>query len=516
MGEWANGRMIRPYQCIIMNVIYDYIVVGGGTSGVIVAVRLAQAGATVCMIEAGPSGEHDPRILNYRQWSSLLGTEYDYDYPIEPQPHGNSTIRHSRARVLGGCSSHNSVIAIRASDLDMRTWERRGAAGWGPAGTRPFFERVFEQVHTELTPPINACAVDFMRAAAEAGYPQIDVQNYGFGAGAAWLPLNVRGETRQSSAVAYLFEPGPPAGLTVLSETQVYRVLINDAGEATGVATSRGPIGAAREVILCAGAFDSPRLLMLSGIGPHAHLRSVGLPMKVDLPAVGAHLQDHIETLVMWEASRSVPKASSQHWANGLFARTSAAAEDFDTMMHFGTERYYVDFAAIGYAVEQAEHVFCLTPNVARPQSAGLVRLRSAEPSDPPLIDPRYFSDAEGYDERVLVEGIRIARRIAEQPALKGWVGRELAPGPALQSDAELGRYARLVSNTVYHPAGSCRMGAADDRDAVVDPALRVRGVGRLRVADASIFPTMIGVNLCMTVMMIGEKCADIIMASSS
>jgi choline oxidase len=496
---------------MMMNAVYDYIVVGGGTSGVVVAVRLAQAGASVCMIEAGPTGERDERILNYRQWSSLLGTEYDYDYTIEPQARGNSTIRHSRARVLGGCSSHNSVIAIRASDLDMRSWERRGAAGWGPAGTRPFFERVYGQVNIELTPPINACAVDFMRAAGEAGYPTIDIQSYGFGEGAGWLPLNVRGETRQSSAVAYLFEPGPPAGLTVLSETQVYRIVLNDAGEATGVETSRGLISAAREVILCAGAFDSPRLLMLSGIGPAEHLRSLGLPVHADLPAVGAHLEDHIETLVMWEASRPVPTESTQHWANGLFARTSAA-EDFDTMMHFGTERYYVDFAAIGYAVEEAEHVFCLTPNVARPRSAGLVRLRSSDPSDPPLIDPRYFSDPEGYDERVLVEGIRIARQIAAQPALKGWVGRELAPGPAIQSDAELGRYARLASNTVYHPAGTCRMGAADDNDAVVDPALRVRGVGRLRVADASVFPSMIGVNLCMTVMMIGEKCADLVL----
>jgi choline oxidase len=140
------------------------------------------------------------------------------------------------------------------------------------------------------------------------------------------------------------------------------------------------------------------------------------------------------------------------------------------------------------------------------------VRLRSADPAAPPLIDPRYFTDAEGYDERLLVEGIRLARRIAEQPALAPWYGREVAPGPGLQSDEELGRYVRLTSNTVYHPAGSCRMGAGDDGDAVVDPQLRVRGVGRLRVADASVFPSMIGVNLCMTVMMIGEKCAELVL----
>jgi len=492
---------------------YDYVVVGGGTSGVIVAVRLAEAGATVALVEAGPSGADDPRILEYRRWSALLGTEYDYDYGIEPQAHGNSRIRHARARVLGGCSAHNSVIAIASPRLDMERWEQRGAAGWGLEGTSQCFRRVFERVKIELPPPVNPCAAAFMQAAREAGFPERDLRSPEFAEGCAWLPLNVHGSTRQSSAVAYLFPPNVlPATLSVLTETTVRRVILSDSGDALGVESSRGPLLARREVILCAGAFDSPKLLLLSGIGPQEQLRATGVPALLDLPAVGEHLQDHIECLAMWEAAQPVPASGSQRWENGLFAQIDPGAAGFDLMMHFGSEPYYIDFAALGYPVAMPEHAFCLTPNVARPRSEGVVRLRSADPAAPPLIDPRYFSDPDGYDERLLVEGIRLARRVAAQPALAPWYGREVAPGPALQSDEELGRYVRLTSNTVYHPAGSCRMGAANDNDAVVDPALRVRGVGRLRVADASVFPTMIGVNLCMTVMMIGEKCAELVL----
>jgi choline oxidase len=322
----------------------------------------------------------------------------------------------------------------------------------------------------------------------------------------------VAGSIRQSSAEAYLFplDQRPPT-LTVLAETTVQQIVLDDHGAAVGVISSRGELRADKEVILCAGAFDSPKLLMLSGIGPAEHLRRVGVPVRHDLPGVGEHLQDHIEALAMWQANKPVPSASTQRWENGLFARVLSDGPEFDLMMHFGSEPYYIDFAALGYPIEMPAQAFCLTPNVARPASAGVVRLRSADPTVPPLIDPRYFTDAEGYDERLLVEGIRLARRIAEHEPLRGWMAREVAPGPALQSDAELGEYVRRTSNTVYHPAGSCRMGAANDGDAVVDPALRVRGLERLRVADASVFPTMIGVNLCMTVMMIGEKCADMV-----
>ena len=178
-------------------------------------------------------------------------------------------------------------------------------------------------------------------------------------------------------------------------------------------------------------------------------------------------------------------------------------------MAHFGTVPFDMNTAPLGYPT--AAQAFSITPNVARARSEGVVRLRSADPGDPPRIDCRYFTDPDGYDEQVLVAGLRLARRIAAQPALEPWVERELAPGVAVTGDSELSAYGRAAANTVYHPAGTCRMGAASDGDAVVDPQLRVRGVDGLRIADASIFPSMISVNPCITCMMIGEKCAQLI-----
>ncbi|CAA9472861.1 MAG: Choline oxidase [uncultured Rubrobacteraceae bacterium] len=213
--------------------------------------------------------------------------------------------------------------------------------------------------------------------------------------------------------------------------------------------------------------------------------------------------------MVMWEATRPVPGMSRQGWEAALFARTDPDAEEPDVMFHFGTSAFDLNTAQLGYPT--AEQAFCLTPNVMRAKSEGVVRLRSGDPSTPPLIDFRYFTDPDGYDDHVITEGVKLARAIAGQPALRPWVERELAPGPGVRTDEEISEYARRTANTVYHPAGTCRMGAADDPRAVVDPQLRVRGVGRLRVADASVFPTMIGTNPCITCMMIGEKCADLV-----
>jgi choline dehydrogenase len=193
-----------------------------------------------------------------------------------------------------------------------------------------------------------------------------------------------------------------------------------------------------------------------------------------------------------------------------LFVCTEPGLDAPDLMFHFGTVPFDLNTKPRGYPT--AEQAFCLTPNVTRSRSEGTVRLRSADAEAPPRIDFRYFSDPDGHDERVMLAGVKLAGRLAEQPALEVWVKRELAPGPGVQSDAELSEYARRTANTVYHPAGTCRMGDGVDPRAVVDPQLRVRGVGRLRVADASVFPSMIGVNPCLTCMAIGEKCADMVL----
>ena len=490
---------------------FDFVIVGGGTAGAVVAARLAEdPGTTVCLLEGGPSDEGDERVLELRNWPNLLGTSLDYDYRIEPQSRGNSRIRHSRGRVLGGCSSHNSAIAFRAPDVDLQTWQQCGAAGWGPVDIRPFYDRVLERVPLETAPPANACAVAFVEAAQQAGFPLVDFSQYDCREGVGWFQLNKRGPIRQSSSVAYLHPLArSPSNLTVLTATQARRIVLDDRGDAIGAETAQGTIQARCEVIVCCGAFDSPKLLLLSGIGPAGHLSDVGITVRRDLPGVGQHLIDHPEGVVFWEAALPVPETSTQFWEAGLFARTDPELEWPDLMFHFGTVPFDLNTVPLGYPT--AANAFCLTPNVTRARSEGEVLLRSADPAAPPCIDFRYFTDPDGHDERVLLAGVKLARLLVAQPALRPWVKRELAPGLAVQEDEALSEYARRTANTVYHPAGTCRMGAADDPRAVVDPQLRVRGVGRLRVADASIFPAMIGVNPCLTCMMIGEKCAALI-----
>jgi choline dehydrogenase len=489
---------------------FDYIVAGGGTAGCIVAARLAEDPAcTVALLEAGPSDENDPRVLILHDWMNLLGSELDFDYTIEPQARGNSRIRHSRARVLGGCSSHNGCVSFRAPDFDLRRWVEQGAAGWGPDDLRPYFDRVLAKAPVQ-PPPENPVNAAFLQAAQQAGLPRARFNQGELAEGAGLFDIAVRDGVRLSSSVAYLHPLADrPPNLRVFTGTPARRILFDDSRNATGVLTGQGALAARREIVVACGAFDSPKLLLLSGVGPAGHLRGLGIPVVADRPGVGEHLLDHPEGVVVFESRRPVPDRTANFWDAGLFARSNAAEPHPDIMCHFGLVPFDLNTRPLGYPT--AEHGFSITPNVPRARSQGTVRLRSADPDEPPAIDFRYFTDPDGYDERILLAGIRLARRVAAQPALQAWIERELAPGPAVQSDAELSEYARLTSNTVYHPAGTCRMGPPADPLAVVDPALRVLGVQRLRVADASVFPSLTTVNPVTTVMAVGEKCADLI-----
>ena len=287
---------------------------------------------------------------------------------------------------------------------------------------------------------------------------------------------------------------------------------------------------AKKETILCAGAVDTPRLLLLSGIGPSDQLNSLSIPVVSDIPGVGLNLQDHPESIIMWELSKPVPANQTTMDSDaGIFLRREppnaaskgkspfnphhlAEGDIADVMMHCYQIPFTLNTNRLGYDEPKDGYAFCMTPNIPRPRSRGRIYLTSADPSVKPALDFQYFTDEEGYDAATLVYGMKAARKIAEQAPFKDWIKREICPGPKLQSDEELSEYARRAAHTVYHPAGTTKMGdVQNDELAVVDPELKVRGFGRLRIADAGVFPTMPSANPMLTVLAIGERGAEMI-----
>jgi choline oxidase len=421
----------------------------------------------------------------------------------------------SRGRLLGGSSSHNTLVAFRMPDADLETWVELGAEGWGPEAVAPLFDRIEATVPFMRPSSGDPYSTAFLEACDQAGFPTVSfARNPGAVDGAGWLQLNAEDGIRQSASVAYLHPVAElPGNLTVMTDTLVRRILI-ESGRAVGVETDKSVVRADREVVLASGVFGSAQILLLSGIGPADHLRGTGIEVVHDLPGVGEHLIDHPEGVTTYRSKRNdLPRLRANYADAAMFARLESGAKAPDIMIHFCIPPYEAMTLAAGYPpVGQG---FSLCPNVAHARSEGTLRLRSADPKDPPVIDPRYFTDAEGYDKRVMIEGLKLARHIAAQPALARLIDREAVPGPEVGDDAALWEVARRTTNTTYHPAGTCRMGRADDPRAVVDPALKVRGIEGLRVADGSVFPSMIGVNLCIPTMMIGEKAADLIAGSA-
>ncbi|MBB1245952.1 GMC family oxidoreductase N-terminal domain-containing protein, partial [Streptomyces durbertensis] len=501
--------------------VYDYVVIGGGTAGSVIASRLTEdPDVTVAVIEGGPSDMDREDVLTLRRWLGLLGGDLDYDYPTTPQPNGNSHIRHSRARVLGGCSSHNTLISFKPLPSDWDEWEAAGATGWNGQAMDPYYGKLRNNIVPVDEKDRNAIARDWVEAAVTAlDVPRVEGFNkrpFHEGAGFFDLAYHPEDNKRSSASVAYLhphMAAGDRPNLHLMLETWAFRLEL-DGDRATGVHVRAADgtetfVAADREVIVCAGAVDTPRLLMLSGIGPADDLKALGIDARHDLPGVGENLLDHPESVIVWETDGPIPDNSAMDSDAGLFVRRDPESAGPDLMFHFYQIPFTDNPERLGY--QRPEHGVSMTPNIPKPRSRGRLYLTSADPEAKPALDFRYFTDEEGYDGRTLVDGIKLARRIAATEPFARWLKREVCPGPEVTSDDELSAYARQVAHTVYHPAGTCRIGAADDELAVVDPELRIRGLNGIRIADASVFPTIPAVNPMIGVLMVGEKAADLL-----
>jgi choline dehydrogenase-like flavoprotein len=506
---------------------YDVVVVGGGTAGCVVAGRLADAGRRVALLEWGPSDRDEPRARYVRRWSEMVESEYDLDYRSVPQPHGNSGVRQARARILGGCCTHNTMIAFRPPAWDLAQWEALGATGWGPADFLPVYDRLRTRIEPIPPPDRNAYLSDVVTAASAAlGVPVLERWNDApWTEGAGYLEIGYHPETNlRSSPSADYVHPllDGPSNLDLRLGSRVLRVLV-DRGRASGVEIRRDDgvlevVRARQEVVLCAGAIDTPRLLLLSGIGPAEELREAGVDVVHDLPGVGRNLQDHPETLLVWQTTRPLPPENATEWDVAVLARSDPSLPHADVQLHVPVREFTVHAEALGFPTP--EHCATITPNVPRPKSRGTVRIGSPDPDAAPVYDPNYLSDPDGHDLRTLLAGLRLARRIAAAEPLRGWLARETFPGPDLPTpaadgdptdDGALAELVRRSHNTVYHVSGSCRIGADGDPLAVLDPDLRVRGLVGLRVADASVFPTVPSINPMVTVLMVAERAAELI-----
>ncbi|TVY20137.1 Choline oxidase [Lachnellula arida] len=525
---------------------FDYVIVGGGTAGCVIASRLSEylPHKKILMVEAGPSDFNDDRVLKLKEWLTLLGGELDYDYGTVEQPNGNSHIRHSRAKVLGGCSSHNTLISFRPFEYDLQVWESMGCKGWNFKTVTRLLDNLRNQIQPVHPRHRNQICKDWIKSCSTAmDIPIIkdfneEIRETGKleqGVGFFNVSYNPDDGRRSSASVAYIHpilrgqEKRP--NLTILTNAWVSKINVSgNTVKGVNVTLKSGTkltVSPKAETILCAGAVDTCRLMLLSGIGPQQQLKDLDIPVIHDLPGVGENLLDHPESIIMWELNAAVPPQTTMDSDAGIFLRREipnaaktntdpflnpAALPDgniADIMMHCYQIPFCLNTARLGYDVPI--NAFCMTPNIPRPRSRGRIYLTSSDPSVKPALDFRYFTDPEGYDAATIVAGLKAAREIAKKAPFSNWLKKEVAPGPKVQTDEELSEYGRRVAHTVYHPAGTTKMGAREDGMAVVDHELKVRGLKGVRIADAGVFPTMTSINPMLTVLAIGERAAELI-----
>ncbi len=482
---------------------YDVIIVGAGSAGCALAHRLsADPARRVCLIEAGGSDDREA-IRVPHQYFSLWGTDVDWQYVSIPQP-GTVGRTHAmpRGKVLGGTSSLNGMVYLRGAATDYDRWERLGAKGWNWATIRRSFEAMEEVLKPSTLSPHNAISEAMVEAAVQTGLPRNPDFDSGTLDGAGWNRSTIHQGERMNAHRAFVDPIRHRPNLTVLTDTHVTRVHL-DGQRATGVVV-RGSGGEelipAGEVVLSAGAFDSPRLLMHSGIGPRQHLEDLGIPVVADLP-VGDNLTDHLLIGIVYTSRLPISTLNAYATEGCAFARSSAEAEECDIEISFAKEPHFAPEANDG------KTRYTIIPGITNPRSRGTVRLTAADPDAPLLIDPAYFRDP--VDMEVMIKAVRLSRAIGAQAALDPWRVDEHFPGTATESDEAIAAYVAKDVSTWFHPMGTCKMGQGSD--AVVGPDLRVRGIAGLRVADGSIMPDNVSVNTNAACMVIGWHAGEII-----
>ncbi|MEU1621067.1 GMC family oxidoreductase N-terminal domain-containing protein [Streptomyces sp. NPDC005722] len=501
---------------------YDYVVVGGGTAGSVLAARLSEPGdARVLLLEAG-TAQTSPDMSTPPAWPALLRTSADWGDTTVPQRAGGTGVLLGRGRTLGGGSAINAMNFVRGHRSSYDAWAGTGLEEWGFDGLLPYFKRsentsgrdpALRGVGGPLTvgppDPPHPVVAAMLEAAAETGHPRATDISGGAEEGFGWSDLNIVGGRRQSAADAYLGPALHRPNLTVVTGTHVRRLHISG-GRCTAVeyVTRRGRaalVGCAGEVVVTAGAIGSAQLLMLSGIGPAEHLRGTGVDVLVDLPGVGSDLQDHPIANLVYRSARPVPAGVNNHGEALGLVRSAAALDGPDLQVLFVDAPGHVP-SADGPGPGQG---YTIAVSAILPHSRGSVRLASTDPDVLPLVDPDYYADDR--DLAAVVEGLRLAREIGQADALGDWRGHEVLPGPQVADDAGLREYALGALCSYMHPVGTCRMGGRDDAGSVVDRTLRVHGIDGLRVADASVIPSIPSANTNATVYAIAERAAELL-----